>query len=192
MEFIAEYKTIWLILHLFALVLGLGGATYSDLLLVKFLQDLKISKKEAEVIRTMSKVITFGILLALISGILLFLPEQERLLASSKFITKMVAFVVLTINGFALHYVVLPRLVHFSFKKDYPMMKGFLNLRQVGFIMGAISFTSWYTVFILGSLENIPLSSQMAINLYFGVLFIAIISALILEKIISKFAKKIK
>ena len=55
------YASIFLTLHLFALVLGLGGATYSDILLMHFLNDYKIEKKEAEVIETMARVIFIGI-----------------------------------------------------------------------------------------------------------------------------------
>ena len=52
-----QYTSIFVMLHLFALVLCLGGATSSEILLAKFLDDYKISRKEAEVIKTMAHVI---------------------------------------------------------------------------------------------------------------------------------------
>lgn len=182
---IAQYSSIWLSLHLFAMVLGLGGATYSDLLLMNFLKDLKISKKEASVIYSMSKIILVGIVLAFISGFFLYWPESERLLQTPKFLVKLMVFSILIVNGYLLHNIVLPKLVHFSFHKDHFIKKN-LNLRHLGFTMGAISFVSWYSIFLLGSFKNIPYSFAQISGFYFLILFIAILTALLLEGFIKK------
>lgn len=190
LQTLAQYNSLWLTLHLFAMVLGLGGATYSDILLIRFLKDLKISHKEAEIIRTMSKAILVGIVLAFISGVMLFIPEQARLLESGKFLAKVVIFSVLVINGFLLHHLVLPKLVHFSFLKDHHFGSGIVTLRHVGFVMGAISLVSWYAVFLLGSFKDVPFSVGQLLTAYGLVLVGAITIALFLERKIRQRVRK--
>lgn len=186
----AEYRSVWLTLHLFAMVLGLGGATYSDLLLAHFLKDLRISKKEAQVIHTMARVVMIGIVLAFISGLFLFLPEADRLLQTPKFIVKCVAFIILTVNGFLLHHLVLPKLIDFSFHKDVYLGKNIIQIRHLGFIMGAISFVSWYTVFLLGSFKNIPFTLNELMSAYIIVLLGAVLISLLIERHIGRRIRK--
>ena len=42
-RFFSQYKGIFVGLHLFGLVLGLGGATISDIMFFKFLRDFQVS-----------------------------------------------------------------------------------------------------------------------------------------------------
>ncbi len=189
MSLATDFASSWLTLHLFAMVLGLGGATYSDILLVKFLKDFKISQKEAEVIHTMSQVILIGIVLAFLSGAMLFLPKATELLQTPKFIAKNIAFAIIVINGFFLHRIVLPKLLDFSFHKEKYLIKKIIHLRHAGFIMGAISATSWYMVFFMGSFKNIPLSLTELLGIYFSVMLIGIGTALGIERKIKQNAK---
>lgn len=184
-DFLAEWRSLFIALHLFAMVLGLGGATYSDILLMEFLKDLKISKKEASVIRKMSQVVLMGIILAFVSGLALFLPEMERLLSSAKFLVKVIVFGILVLNGFFLHQIVLPKLVKFSFHKDHYLVKQTIHLRHAGFVMGAISVVSWYSVFLLGAFPVIPFSFSVLLGSYVFVLLVAIFASLLLERKIS-------
>lgn len=188
-EVLTEWRPLWVLLHLFSMVLGLGGATYSDLLLFRFLRDYKISHKEADILRVMSRVVLTGIFLAFISGILLFLPESERLLQTPKFLVKAIVFFVLCLNGFLLHLLVLPRLIRFSFHRDHYLYKNMVHLRHLGFAMGAVSFTSWYTVFILGSLQVVPYSFSFLLSLYIVLLLMAVATALLLEYFVAKSVK---
>lgn len=181
MDTIASLSSLWLTLHLFALVLGLGGATYGDILMIRFLKDLKISHKEADVLRTLSHVVLVGIILATISGFFLFYPEQTRLLASSKFQAKLIIFSVLMVNGFFLHQLIMPKLVQFSFHKDHFIGESVVTLRHAGFAMGAISIISWYSVFLLGSLD-LEWELTTFIGLYLGALAIGVITSLLIER----------
>lgn len=185
MDFLSSYTDIWLILHLFAMVLGLGGATYTDILLVRFLKDSQISRKEAGIIRQMSRVILVGICLATVSGWFLFYPQANELMNSVKFVSKVVIFLVLVVNGFLLHQLVLPKLVKFSFHKDHYITDS-LHLRHFGFVMGAISFVSWYSVFILGALDSVPYPLEYVLGAYFSLLTVAVITSLILEWFLTK------
>lgn len=181
-SFSAEYKSIFVMVHLFAMVLGLGGATYCDILLLKFLKDLRICQKEAEVIHTLSYVILVGIILSFLSGGMLFLADMDRLMVSGKFWAKMVAFCILTVNGFLLHRIVLPKLIDFSFHKEVFMFRDILHLRHIGMIMGAVSGTSWYMAFLMGSFRSFPFSFWELIGMYFVVMGVAIFGALVFEK----------
>ncbi len=182
----------FVICHLLALVFGLGGATYSDILLLQFLQDLKIDKKEAGIIQTMSALVFFGVFLAFVSGFFLFLSDIDRLLGSDKFLAKVFIFCIIMLNGFLLHRMILPRLIHFSFKKDHFLFAKTLHLRHAGFIMGAVSAVSWYSVFILGGLPFVSLSFWKILSLYFIVLFFTVSFALLIERKIKKRQKNRK
>ncbi len=186
MEFFQEiaknYRDIWLILHLFAMVIGLGGATYTDILLVTFLKDFKIDKKEKEVVHTMSAAVTVGVFLALFSGVMLFWAKPEELLSTPKFIAKSIIFAVIMINGFLLHRLLLPKLLKFNFKCEHYIIEKFLHLRHLGFIMGAISGVSWYSVFLLGAFSRLNLTIFQILGTYAVTLFAAITVALLIER----------
>lgn len=181
-EFAVEYKDFWLTIHLLAMVLGLGGATYTDVLLVSFLKDFKIDSKEKEVITTMSKAVMWGVFFALVSGAMLFFSDIERLSSSTKFLAKVIIFIILMINGFLLHKIILPKLLRFNFNRDHFLVKKFLHLRHAGFIMGAISGVSWYTIFILGTLSHLEYEIWQILVVYFLLVLLAVIAALFVEK----------
>lgn len=173
----------FLILHLFAMVLGLGGATYSDILLFRFLKDWEMDEKEVEVIETMAKVILIGIVLAFISGLMIFLPKAEELLQTPKFLLKNLVFIVLVINGWVLHKAILPKMIHFSFKKNhYICGSKCFHLRHASFICGAISVVSWYTVFLIGGIRTLPFTFEFLLGGYLVLLVGAIGGALFTEK----------
>lgn len=185
MNYLAEFGQVWLVVHLFAMVLGLGGATYTDILLVRFLKDLKISHKEAGIIRQMSHVILIGIFLAFVSGFFLYIPKSEALLSTPKFLVKLIIFTVLSLNGCLLHSFILPKLVKFSFHKDHFITQT-VHLRHLGFVMGAISFVSWYSVFLLGALKEIEWSFGELLMGYLFILGVAVCLSLVLEYFLSK------
>lgn len=181
-----NYPSIWLIMHLFAMVLGLGGATCTDILLVHFLKDLKIDKKEKEIVRILSKVVTIGVILAIISGIMLFLANPDELLQKSKFIAKVVIFVILMINGALLHHLLLPQLLKFDFRKNHYVIKKCVSIRHLGVVLGTISAVSWYSIFILGALSGTSLSVFEILWIYGSILLGSIAIGLLLEHRIKK------
>lgn len=100
-----------IILHVLGVSLGLGGAVITDLFFFKFLKDLRISNEEADTLRTLSNIIWSAIIVLIVTGVGLFWPQSERLLDSGKFLTKIIAVIVLVINGFMLNFLIAPRLV---------------------------------------------------------------------------------
>jgi hypothetical protein len=174
-------REFMVMVHLFAMVLGLGGATYSDILLIRFLKDFKISAKESEVIKTLSDAIWVGVGLAIISGFGLFIIKADELLISSKFQAKSLIFLILVINGALLHLYLLPHLMKFSFHEKDRKGRKHQILRTAGFIAGPISIISWYSVFVLGSFREVPMSFGLIMSLYCAILLASITLSLIVE-----------
>lgn len=176
-------KNSLVIFHILGVSLGLGGAIITDLFFFKFLKDLRISNEEADTLRTLSNIIWSAIIVLIVTGIGLFWPQSERLLDSGKFLTKIIAVIVLVINGFMLNFLIAPRLVEISFDKDYKDdQKELKHLKHLAFFSGAISITSWVFIFILGSIRNISWPFETLISIYVGLLAVAYLLSRIIEK----------
>lgn len=173
---LAPYVRLFTIVHLFGVAIGVGGATITDLLFFKFLRNYKISEEEASVMKTISNAIWAGLCLVVLSGFALFMIKPEMLLATPKFIVKMVGVVVLIVNGYLLNIIVQPKLIHISFGDTHDHKPGELvRLRRLSFALGAISITSWYFIFILGALRGV----MGTLPLFFGIYLLALLSAVL-------------
>lgn len=177
---------ILLIVHILAMVMGLGGATYVDMLTFFFARDFHISYTESSVIKFMSKVISIAVIAALLTGVGLVMANPEQYLSDARFLLKVTAFVVVFINGVFLHQIILPKLVNFSLKQDQLIGEAHLSLRKIAFVSGAVSFVSWYTVFLAAMIKNMPFSYLELVGGYVILLLIAVNIALLLEKQIVK------
>lgn len=177
---LSEIKTLVLIGHLFGFALGVGGATVSDILFFKFLKDFKITKPEHQILSVMSQVVWVGILIAVITGIGLYLPEAETLNHSSKFLLKTVAVSVIILNGALLNLLISPKLIKMSFGDSLQVGKVH-KFRKLAFALGAVSFISWYSAFILGIIDSIPLSFGVLLIIYIAILVVGIIGSQIVE-----------
>jgi uncharacterized membrane protein len=176
------FKTPITLLHLLGFALGVGGATISDIMFFKFLKDFKISEVEEKILRIMSQVIWVGLFIAVVSGIGLYLPNTETLNESSKFLVKSTIILIITLNGALLNLYISPNLVKMSFTENVVNVKKSATFRKIAFASGAVSFVSWYTAFILGSLKSVPLTYLELLSVYVGLVLIAIIGSQILEK----------
>lgn len=184
--FFVEYKSIIVIIHLLSAAVGVGGATVTDLLFFKFLKDFKITKSEADIMNSISTLIWIALFMLIISGIALYLPENVRLNDSAKFLTKIIAIAVLFINGIILNVFIAPKLPLISFKENTQRENKYNMLRSFAFAFGAISISSWYFIFILGSLRKFTLNFNQFILIYLGILFVAILSSQIFNHRLSK------
>lgn len=169
-----------LIIHLLGFALGVGGATITDILFFRFLKDFKITISEDKILKIMSQAIWFGLFLAIISGIGLYLPNMEALNVSSKFLVKVIAVLIITMNGALLNLFISPKLVSIVFKGKSSSAT-LHRLRKIAFASGGISFVSWYTAFILGTFKSIPLSFGILFSIYVFLLISAIIGSQIAE-----------
>lgn len=180
-----DTRVYWLIIHNIGFILGLGGATITDVFFFRFLKDGVISEGEKQTMDTLSNVIWVGLTILIVSGVMLFLPEQARLGVSSKFLLKVVVVSVVTINGVFLNILVAPRMRSLSLAQTPPAR----HFRKLAFALGAISITSWYTAFFLGSFRSINLALREGIAVYLGLVIAAVVGSQIYEWIVSHHQK---
>ena len=163
-ETLSSLAPLFLTLHILGVVIGMGGATITDILFFDFLRDFTISEKEAAVMRRLSHIILLALAAIAISGLGLFLGDIPRYATSAAFMTKMILVGIVTINGVAMHSFVSPRLVELSFAhwphKDPHSVH---RLRILAFALGAVSFTSWYGSFFIAMLKrHLPVGTTVA------------------------------
>lgn len=185
---LVEHKMIIVIIHALSAAIGVGATTVTDVLFFKFLKDFKISESEKGVMDTMSHIIWVALGVLIVTGIGLYLPRTLELAESSKFLVKTVAVGVITINGFVLNFIVSPRLTSIVFNGDEKKLltRKQLFYKKIAFVTGAISISSWYIVFILGSLRSIPLTFKTGLMIYIGIVVFAIVMSQVYRKKISK------
>jgi len=177
------HPRIWLTAHILGVCIGLGGATIADILFFRFLKDFRISKKEADVMRTLSHVILGALIVILLSGAALYLADTEKYNASPAFLAKMSIVIVLTVNGFFLHEYISPKLVRLSFAKHHRLTPQLRVLRHIAFALGAVSASSWYFTFFLAMLKSLLIDITMIqiLSAYLFIVLGAVSSSQILE-----------
>lgn len=186
-----EYKGVIVFFHALAAAIGVGAATITDIFFFRFLKDYRISESEHSIMNTLSGVIWVALGLLVLTGIGLYIPQAETLGESSKFITKVVAVCVLIVNGIMLNLLVSPRLMEITFGEEHDHMKGELHfMRRLAFAFGGISISSWYVVFLLGSLRSIPIRAGSGIAIYILILAIAIGASQVFDRMMVNKKKK--
>lgn len=181
---LGEYERFFTVLHLAGVAIGVGSATVTDVLFFRFLRDYRISAEESGIMQTLSQVIWFALFVLVLSGAALFVPSSERLIASGKFLTKMITILVLVVNGFLLNIIIAPKLAQISFSNENP--PNLDRLRKLSFACGAISITTWYFAFILGALRGMTFPFVPLIATYIGIVLVAVLVSQVAEYLISK------
>lgn len=189
-EFLTDYYQYFLIAHLFFVAIGLGAAVVTDALFFKFLKDFQISKLEKLVMDSLSQVIWIAISGIVIAGLAVFATQAEAFLESAKFVAKMSIFIILIINGLVLNFVVGPKLSKLFPGKKELSLKSLRIKRKLSFAFGAVSMTSWISVFILGALWNLPFEYFQIMGLYFLALLLAVMCSQVAEKFFAKQLQK--
>lgn len=171
-QFLQDYFIYILTLHVLSMTIGLGGATLSDILFFRFLRDGKVSGKEAEILHTTKNIIMSVIVVIVLSGVALFFSNTQKYLHSPMFLLKTTITAVVIINGFALHHLIAP---HFLRLNVTSVKDSHTRLRSLAFALGAISVTSWYSVFFIAMLKTeMPFSYLQGLSIYIVILIIAI------------------
>lgn len=185
--FLTTYKAVIIGVHLFGLAIGLGGATMADLFFFKFLRDLRISVREADVLRAISQFIWLGLALLVISGIGLVLTDPVGYFSSTKFLVKMMVVLVIIVNGAFLNLSITPKLVHISFGDPHRHYKGELRAdRRLAYALGAISASSWYSAFILGLTPFVLLDFWPLLGVYVAIVLTAVVGSQLMERFIAR------
>lgn len=142
----AMIHTSLLTVHLVGLVLGLGGATFGDLLILRSMAR-RIPVPVAS-LRDLSYVIWTGLAVLTASGVGLLAESPSVYLHNSGFIAKLVLVAVLMLNGAYL---------------DGRMER--FNLGPVTLFAGAVSTVSWYGALVLAMFKTevrLPLAIYLA------------------------------
>lgn len=181
LDFLTVNKDYFVIIHVLATVLGFGSALVSDYLFFKFLRDLKINQAESETLKSISDLVWLGFALLILSGLALFLVESEVLLASPKFQLKLVLVGIIFFNGLLFYHYISPKLTR-MFQGHGGKIRRLLPVeRRPAFLCGALSIVTWVTVFLIGSLRNIPGSFLDLFLIYSLFLGLAVGISLIIE-----------
>jgi len=177
----ASLHSIFIIIHLFGVVLGAGGAFISDGIFFTSLKDKIISKDEFRIIKTASNFIWGGLLLLVISGVGLFAQNVEVLSSSEKFISKMTVVGILILNGIVFHFIHIPFLKrHLDRKLASKTDPSSEKLVPFVLVSGVISVVSWVSTIILGSLRSFSYSYTTFLSIYALVIGFGILTTLIL------------
>lgn len=189
LEQVAQVLVDWrrpiIILHLLGFALGVGGATINDIFFMRFLKDFKINNSEHNILKIFSQIIWFGLAISVVSGFGLYLANYEILNETPKFLVKTIVVIVIIVNGAFLNLLIAPRLTEMPFAKTIHITS-LHSLRKLAFALGAISFVSWYSAFILGSLRNVPFSFIQILGTYIILLVIGIIASQVGEYLLLK------
>lgn len=192
-HFLSQPGSIITGLHLLGVALGIGGATIADILFFRFLKNYRISKGEKAILETCSKLLWLALLILFITGIGLFFLDSENLLTNGKFQMKMIALGIIFVNGIALNMIVTPWLLKIPFDAPSKTMTSKVRLmRHLSFMLGAVSFVSWYFIFCISALRDVVLPLGPLFILYSTCIGLGIIGSQFFERHISKQALKEK
>ena len=148
--------------HLMGVSMGLGGTLVIDIMFSHFMRKYTISARESVIMHLISQMIIFGLFLLLLSGAALTLIDLEAFLENPRFLMKMIAVLVVILNGFALNFYLTPKLKKISLKEED---RGrYEKLTKISFALGAVSIVSWVSAFSLAMLKELfdmPLTTLM-------------------------------
>lgn len=177
-EFSESVRVPATVVHVIAVVFGMGGALMSDLLFTFFSKDKKLNKTEVSTLTILRSVVSYGLLAIIISGVFIFLSDMDRYMSSAKFLAKMSILAVLILNGVVLNKYIWPHILN----RNFFTLKRERNIRRLAFASGAVSVTSWLAVCALGTLKKVPMLYGEIMCIYLVILLVAISVALFIEK----------
>ena|SRR3989338_524816 len=183
MAFLQDAHPAFAAIHAVATAVGLGAATMTNVFFFMFLKDLRISEFEAAVLRKISDVIWTALAVIVLTGIALFLPRAQELGASAQFLIKVIGVGIIIVSGALLNLLVSPKLIRISFHEKHEHHAGELcRLHRIAFLLGAISLASWYAVFLLGVVKDIPWTLSQFLWAYVLLLVVALVASRLADR----------
>jgi len=171
--------TLFVMAHILGVTLGLGAATISDILFFQATKDGRFEAKEWEIMKLLSRVIWVGVALVILSGAwflseYLLDPEKARFLQNPKIWAKASMVGIIFLNGLFLHWKVFP--IFESMVEGAKKATKFPANMTMVFTSGAISVTSWYSAFIMGTWRGLSFTLEywQIMAVYAGILAFAI------------------
>lgn len=148
-----ETRQYHLSIHLIGLSMGLGGTLVVDIMFSHFMRKYTISARESVIMHLVSQMIIFGIFLLILSGAALLITDYDNFIDNPRFLMKMIAVLVVIINGGVLNLYLTPKMKKISLKvKDRGHYE---KLTRISFALGAISIVSWVSAFLLAMLKDL-------------------------------------
>lgn len=174
---VAAIRTGLRIIHFVGLALGLGAATVLDLMIFRFFLNGKVTSEQWAVFDFGSKIVNAGLVLLWVTGFgfLAYYGAFEPIkFGNEKVWAKMLIVLILTINGFFIHAVILPKV---KAQIGRSLLEG-MSARQKSVLLtsGAISATSWYVPLLLGALPQLNFVVPMTTILLAYALILALVA----------------
>lgn len=184
------------IVHFIGLALGLGTATFLDLMILRFMVRNKIRRSQAEAFEFGTKVVTAGLVMLWISGLgflVYYWGFDSEKLGNPKIWAKLCIVGVLTANAVFLHKLVLPIVEQ---QVSRTLFGGLTLMQRILMVIGGTtSVTCWYVPVALATIpqfnNSIPANQLWAI--FCGLLvtanLIAVGSFLALNALATRFSQ---
>jgi len=138
------------LLHIVGIAWGVGGVTAISLLNMQADKHPELSPLQMKVLPIFSKLIGFGMLLLVISGIILG-RELGGTVDKTVFPIKIILVIALIINGLYLSFRLMPKMEKLA-PAGGPPSGEFLKVKQQTKIAGMIGLVLWYAILVLGVL----------------------------------------
>lgn len=176
MGVLEQYHDVFLVLHLVGFAIGLGAATLHDVAFAQYINLFDKVRWNPRIFNMARGLIFTSLVWVSLSGVLLYAPQAALLNASAVFQTKLLVMLVLVVSSFIFHALAMPRLSEGMQMEQVQIgrARGALasrRVRQLCFVLGAVSLTSWYSAVALGALSlNVDLS--LLLTAYGGLLLL--------------------
>lgn len=149
-------RTLLVNVHLLGLCFGLGGVLVLDILLMKATLRRHFHLRNANMVWILSQTTTSGLVLLWLSGIgflAIYQHADPSLLLNPKLIAKIAIVLALSLNGFLIHRICLPRLM--SDLTPPLMAKLSRPVRALMLFSGSVSTVSWCFAAFLGTAKEL-------------------------------------
>ncbi|WP_084810972.1 hypothetical protein [Ensifer sp. BR816] len=158
-------RTFLRLLHFAGLIIGFGGAVFLDLLLARY-RRMTMTADLVGNIEWVSRFVALGLLLLWISGagfLLLYQVSEPEKLMNPKIWAKITIVAILSINGLAIHRLVLPFLRR---RIGMQLLAGLRPRAKVTLIgCGVVSAVSWSVPVVLGAAPQLNFVVSCAVIL---------------------------
>lgn len=138
----------------------------------------RIDQTLATVLELASKLVTAGLVLLSVSGIVLIRTGTHT---SERLWAKMVVVIVVAANGACAHWFTFPRLSQAMREGQVRLTVPFLNSLSVA---AAVSGVSWYSATILGTWKTAHLHLVQFLGIYLSLLALAVIGSLLITPLV--------
>ncbi|AUX79295.1 hypothetical protein [Sinorhizobium fredii] len=158
-------RTFLRLVHFAGLVIGFGGAVFLDLLVARY-RRMTMTVELVGNIEWVSRFVALGLLLLWISGaglLLLYQVSEPEKLMNPKIWAKVTIVAILSINGLAIHRLVLPFLKR---RIGTHLLAGLKPRTKVALIWcGVVSAVSWSVPVVLGAAPQLNFAVPCAVIL---------------------------